>query len=92
MGCEYVKIASDKLCVKIESERDFAFNASEYSEEELSQKSHNYELEKSGYSIMSIDYKQSGVGSTSCGPYLLEKYQLNEKSFDFELFHFHVQV
>jgi beta-galactosidase len=83
MGCEYVKISNDKLFVKIQSEQDFSFNASEYSEEELATKAHNYELEKSGYSILCIDYKQSGVGSTSCGPYLLEEYQLNEKNFDF---------
>lgn len=80
-GCEYVKIGTKELCLIVESEKDFSFNASEYSQEELSKKVHNYELEKSGYSILCVDYKQSGIGSTSCGPYLLEEYQLKEKDF-----------
>lgn len=83
-GCEFVEIANEKICLKIQSEQDFSFNASEFSQEELAEKAHNYELVKSGYSILCIDYKQSGIGSASCGPYLQEKYQLNEKTFDFD--------
>lgn len=83
-GCEYVKIKNGNLCLKVESEEDFCFNASEYSQEELASKAHNYELEKSGFSILCVDYKQSGVGSASCGPHLLEKYQFNEKEFDMD--------
>lgn len=85
-GCEYVEIGNDDLLLKIESGKDFSFNASEYSQEELAKKAHNYELEKSGYSILCIDYKQSGVGSSSCGPYLLDKYQLKEKEFSLDFF------
>jgi beta-galactosidase len=85
-GCEFVKIGNDSLHMKIESGHDFSFNASEYSQEELAKKMHNYELEKSGYSILCIDYKQSGVGSNSCGPYLLDKYQLKEKEFSLQFF------
>jgi beta-galactosidase len=85
-GCEYVKIENDKLCLKIESEKDFSFNASEYAQEELAKKAHNYELEKSGYSILCVDYKQSGVGSASCGPYLAQEYQFNEKDFRLNFF------
>lgn len=33
---------------------------------------------------MRIDYKQTGVGSASCGVKLAEKYQFKEKFFDFE--------
>lgn len=85
-GCEYVKIGNGDLSLKIESEEDFSFNASEYSQEELSNKKHNYELKKSGHSILCVDYKQSGIGSTSCGPQLLEKYQLSEKEFEFNVY------
>lgn len=81
-GCEYVTISNGKISVGVRSDNDFSFNASEYSQEELATKTHNYLLEKSGYSILCIDYKQSGIGSTSCGPYLLEKYQFNEKNFE----------
>lgn len=83
-GCEYVKIGNGDLCLKVESEKDFCFNASEYSQEELAYRGYNYELVKSGYSILCVDYKQSGIGSASCGPHLMEKYRFNEKEFDLD--------
>lgn len=65
--------------------RPFSFNASEYTVEELAKKAHNYELEKSGNVILHLDYAMSGVGSNSCGPRLLEKYQLNEENIHWEM-------
>ena len=41
----------------------------------------NYNTNKT---VLNIDYKMSGVGSNSCGPKLIEKYQFNEKEFEFE--------
>ena len=41
----------------------------------------NYNSNKT---VINIDYKMSGVGSGSCGPKLLDKYQFNEKEFNFE--------
>jgi beta-galactosidase len=82
-GCEYMRICSGDTRVTFEAETPFSFNVSEYTQEELSTKKHNYELEKSGYSVVCLDYKQSGIGSASCGPFLLEQYQLNEKEFAF---------
>jgi beta-galactosidase len=79
-----VKISSNSTLVEFEAEQPFSFNTSEYTQEELSVKKHHYELEKSGYSVVCIDYKQSGIGSASCGPFLLDQYQLNEKNFEFE--------
>jgi beta-galactosidase len=58
-GCEYVKISSNSTLVEFEAEQPFSFNTSEYTQEELSVKKHHYELEKSGYSVVCIDYKQS---------------------------------
>jgi beta-galactosidase len=85
-GCEYVKIGNGDICLRVESEEDFSFNASEYTGEELAKKTHNFELKKSGFSILCVDYKQSGIGSTSCGPFLSEKYQFNEKKFNLSFF------
>ncbi len=62
----------------------FCFNVSEYTQEELGSKKHNFELEKSGHTILCLDYLNSGVGSNSCGPALLEQYRLNEKAFSFK--------
>lgn len=33
--------------------------------------------------VWSLDYRQSGIGSNSCGPELAEAYRLGEKTFTF---------
>ena len=45
---------------------------------------HQNELIKDDSTNIRIDYKNSGVGSNSCGPKLLEKYRLSEKEIHFE--------
>nr|WP_091187655.1 glycoside hydrolase family 2 TIM barrel-domain containing protein [Paenibacillus catalpae] len=63
----------------------FSFNASRYTPEELTEKTHSHLLKKSGKTIVHADYKMSGVGSNSCGPELLQQYRLDEKSFTFDI-------
>jgi beta-galactosidase len=91
-GCRYLRVsdsaASSKLTVT--AVKEFTFNVSEYTQEELTKKTHNYELEKSPYTVVCVDYKQSGIGSNSCGPELLPQYRLEEEKFDFT-FHFNLQ-
>lgn len=88
-GCRYVNLTDGASALNVTANRHFSFNVSEYTQEELAAKAHNYELEKSGYTVFCLDYAQSGVGSNSCGPELKEKYRLNEKEmkikFLFEL-------
>ncbi len=67
------------------SGQTFSFNASRYSQEELAGKGHNFELEKGDCTVLCVDYKMSGVGSNSCGPMLMEKYQLKEPEIDFRI-------
>lgn len=66
---------------------DFSFNLSHYTQEELGLKKHNFELEESGYTVLCLDSDMSGIGSNSCGPLLLERYQMNQSELraDFEL-------
>jgi beta-galactosidase len=86
-GCRYVSLtgSTDDPRLIVTSDKDFAFNASEYTQEELTAKTHNYELEKSPYTVLCLDYKQSGIGSNSCGPELLPKYRLDEAQFEYTL-------
>jgi beta-galactosidase len=72
-----------KTKIMLQSGEPYSFNFSRYSFEELSQKAHNYELVPSGSNILCIDYKMSGVGSSSCGPRLDEEYRLKEKEFSY---------
>ena len=82
--CKFVSLTdgNDTFTVQADS---FSFNASHFSQEELEEKKHNFELEESGCTILCTDYKMSGVGSNSCGQELLEQYRLDEKEFTFEM-------
>ena len=79
--CAYVKVGE----LKAEGTKPLSFNASYYTAQELTEKMHNYELEKSGHVIWHLDYGMSGVGSNSCGPELLKQYRLNEEKMHWEL-------
>ena len=83
--CDYVILENDHLSLAAAGAKTFAFQASEYTQEELTRKAHNYELEKSPYTVLCLDYCQSGIGSNSCGPELREEYRLNEENFTFAI-------
>lgn len=83
--CDYVCVQNDTICLNIVSQTPFSFNASVYTQEELTQKNHNFELVPCGNTVFCIDYAQNGIGSESCGPHLMEKYQLNDTEFEFKV-------
>lgn len=83
--CDYVKLSGGGLAVTAVGAKPIAFNASVYTQEELTAKNHNYELVPCGSTVLCLDYAQAGIGSQSCGPKLMEQYQLNEECFRFEL-------
>ena len=67
--------------VTVTSEAGFSFNVSEYTQEELTDKAHRFELEKCGSAVICTDFAMAGVGSNSCGPILAEKYRVPLKGF-----------
>ena len=72
-GCLRAEVTDGDTSVVFASPDGFSFNASEYTQEELAEKRHNYELEKCGSSVICVDSAMAGVGSNSCGPALSEK-------------------
>lgn len=82
--CDYLKIDSADKSVVIAAERAFSFNVSEYTQEELTEKNHNFELKPCGSTVVCVDYMQNGIGSNSCGPQLQNKYKFSEEKFTFE--------
>lgn len=83
--CDYVTVYDRQAGLTVAGETGFSMNVSVYTAEELTNKAHNYELEESGYTVLSIDYKQAGIGSNSCGPTLAEKYQFKDEEFTFHV-------
>jgi len=76
-GCKYMKLKGENFDVLFFNEAScISFNASEYSQEELSTAKHNYELKKCESNVICVDAKMAGVGSNSCGPALSDKYRI----------------
>lgn len=84
-GSKHMTLKSEDIQVRFEAAEDFSFNASEYTQEELSAKRHNFELEKCESNVICVDYKMAGVGSNSCGPALANKYRLELPEISGEL-------
>ncbi len=84
-GCDYVILQSKERKVKAYGDTTFSFNASFYTQEELTEKKHNYELVPCGSTVLNLDYKQNGIGSNSCGPRPKEKYRFNDEKFTFAI-------
>ena len=83
--CDYVILSGSNAKLTAVSAVPFSFNASRYTQEELTAKSHNYELEDCGSTVLCLDYALNGIGSNSCGPQLLEKYAFTDDAFRFTL-------
>ena len=83
--CSYVVASSENYSFAAVSETAFSFNASVYTQEEMTVKKHNFELDDSGNVVLCLDYAQNGIGSNSCGPELLKKYRLDADSFTFKI-------
>ncbi|MGH4050091.1 MAG: glycoside hydrolase family 2 TIM barrel-domain containing protein [Clostridium sp.] len=62
----------------------FQFNVSNYTSEVLTNAKHTNELIENDNTIVRIDYKNSGIGSGSCGPDLLDEYRLKEKDISYK--------
>ena len=75
-GCKFAEIYNKDAIIRVEGSTPFSFQVSDYTQEELAEKRHNYELRKSGCTVVCADGMMAGVGSASCGPALNEKYRI----------------
>ena len=82
--CEYVELNNSRYGIVLSAENAFSFNASYYTQEELEEKTHNYELTESDSVVFCVDYALNGIGSNSCGPVVLEQYRFDAVLFRFQ--------
>ena len=79
-------VVSDGMTgLKAASDKPFTFSVSPFTQEELTEKKHDYQLETSGYTVLCLDYKQNGIGTNSCGPLPEMQYRFDEQEFTFRL-------
>ncbi len=83
--CDYVAVQGGGRKLTVTADRHFSFNASRYTQEELTQKAHSYELEECGSVVLCLDGYMAGIGSNSCGPVLKECYQVRDEVLAFTL-------
>ncbi|MBO6163475.1 MAG: DUF4981 domain-containing protein [Lachnospiraceae bacterium] len=84
--CDYVILTGeDKRLTAAGPGQTFSFNASHYTQEELTRKKHNYELTTCGSTVLCLDYRQTGIGSNSCGPRPQGKYCFTEEEFTWSI-------
>lgn len=88
-GCQHMTVTDGETRIKFTASEAFSFNASEYTQEELSSKQHNFGLQKCESNIICVDSKMAGVGSNACGPELAPAYQLPLPSVSAE---FYIQI
>ena len=73
-NCNYVDLNGYSGGLEVTGD-GFCFNASIYTQEELTAKKHNFELEPCGSTVLCIDAFQNGIGSNSCGPELSKRFE-----------------
>lgn len=83
--CDFVELSGGTHVLRAAGPKPISFNISHYTQEELTEKAHSYELKESGSTVLCLDYAQTGIGSNSCGPELMEKYRLDEENIHFDL-------
>ena len=83
-GTRYLNLsAQDGASLSILAD-NVSVSLSPYSVKEMLYTAHDFELKEDGATHLTVDYRQSGVGSASCGPSLNKRYRLSEKEFSFE--------
>lgn len=75
----YLKLKADNVVIK--ADQPFSFNYDCFIEKDY--KAHRSEMKNTDKRYLSIDYKMRGVGTSSCGPIVQDKYKIKEKEFDF---------
>ncbi len=80
-----VTVSGGGITLKAENAVAFSFTASPYTAEELTRKGHAFELEPCGSTVLSLDVRQNGIGSNSCGPQLAEAYALTDETMILDL-------
>ncbi|WP_418666959.1 glycoside hydrolase family 2 TIM barrel-domain containing protein [Allofournierella sp.] len=82
-GCTELTLACPAAALRVESEQDFCFSALPYTQEQLTQTRHDFELQPADACVLCLDHRQAGIGSGSCGPALEPPLAFADPAFEF---------
>ena len=83
--CDYVTVSDGALGLTAVGLRPFSFNASAYTQEELTRCAHDVELTRCGSTVLCLDGAMAGIGSASCGPELRPEYRVDDEALGLDL-------
>ena len=69
--------------LRISADKPFCFGINRYETMDVEEAKHGPELEEQDYYVLSLDIAQDGIGTNSCGPRCLPKYDLKPGEFNF---------
>lgn len=75
----------DGCGIRIETEGAVAFSALRYTDADLMNAQHMWELQKRPYIVLHLDAQMRGLGNGSCGPLTLESYKIAPMPFNYKL-------
>ncbi len=83
-GTEMAEVTSSLgYGIRITADRDFEYAALPYSVQQLTETAHDCDLIADKKTYITLCYRQSGIGSHSCGPALDEAHRIKETEWDF---------
>ena len=81
-----LKLTGEDGCgIRIETEGAVAFSALRYTDADLMNTNHMWELQKRPYIVLHLDAQMRGLGNGSCGPMTLESYKIAPMPFKYKL-------
>ena len=72
--------------LRISGSKPFCFGVSRYETMDITEAKHQTDLVPQDYYVLSLDIAQDGIGTGSCGPRALPKYDLKPGEFEFTWF------
>ncbi len=78
---EWIKFSDGEENVSLELAKPYTVTVHDYTKEQLEAAKHIDELQYAGYNVVNIDYKQTGLGSNSCGQDQLAQYRTRIEPF-----------
>lgn len=80
----WFSLESPEAGIRFRAEGLFEFSVSHYTAADLFSARHTNELEKRKETIVTIDHRQRGLGTGSCGPQTREEYTLKPGVYEFD--------
>ena len=72
----WLSLQSKATALRVEADGVLEFSASHFTAQDLTDSFHTYDLKPRPEVILNLDYRQSGLGTNSCGPGVLEQYTI----------------